>query len=511
LRIRLANLKPKSRHHCLINFLSLLLNVKNHLLSFWLPLSTLFTINLAAWFSEGYHHPDEHFQVLELANYKLGRSAAADLPWEFSAQIRPGLQPLLAAGAIRALQQLGVENPFLQVWFLRLSIGLLFLLTVWHGSRLLETRQPGVGKWLWIITAFTWFVPYLAVRFSAENLSGICLAWGLMLLTAQAGLTKQKFFRDAGWRWAVAGLCFGAAFCFRYQTGFALAGVGAWLLSQKKYHFSGWFLLLTGGLIAVAIGALADRWLYGTWVLTPYHYFHANIVENKAAQWGTAPWYFYFVETTLSMVPPLSLLLLAAAGRGFWVLRRSVVAWAFVPFVIAHVATAHKELRFLFPMLLPFIVFAAVGIQQYQLPSGRRLGLRLLAGFLLALNFILLAVTCLKPAQECIPCFRFIWEYHQKKPGSLAAVQKHPYEVVGLKMNFYCSKNTKPLIINQLEAIPPHEPVLLLHDHLQLSPTAATAPLHRVFAVFPDWLLRYNINDWHSRSRIWSVWEKNAE
>lgn len=35
---------------------------------------------VAAWCTIGYHHPDEHFQIWEFANYKLGRISASDLP-----------------------------------------------------------------------------------------------------------------------------------------------------------------------------------------------------------------------------------------------------------------------------------------------------------------------------------------------------------------------------------------------------------------------------------------------
>jgi GPI mannosyltransferase 3 len=53
---------------------------------------------LTAWFNGGYFHPDEHWQILEFAWYKLGHEPASILPWEFPAQIRPGLQPWIAAG-----------------------------------------------------------------------------------------------------------------------------------------------------------------------------------------------------------------------------------------------------------------------------------------------------------------------------------------------------------------------------------------------------------------------------
>ena len=55
---------------------------------------------ITAFFSVGYHQLDEHYQILEFANYKLGLTYPGYLAWEFDAHIRPSLQPLIAAGAI---------------------------------------------------------------------------------------------------------------------------------------------------------------------------------------------------------------------------------------------------------------------------------------------------------------------------------------------------------------------------------------------------------------------------
>ena len=52
---------------------------------------SLFVYLITAFFSVGYYHPDEHFQLLELCNYKLGNSPASDLAWEFNERIRPGI------------------------------------------------------------------------------------------------------------------------------------------------------------------------------------------------------------------------------------------------------------------------------------------------------------------------------------------------------------------------------------------------------------------------------------
>ncbi|MBU6376319.1 MAG: hypothetical protein KGQ59_10015, partial [Bdellovibrionales bacterium] len=59
---------------------------------------------LAAWFSVGHHHPDEHFQILELAWYRSGLAHSSEaVAWEFSSQIRSGLAPWIASRVMLAL------------------------------------------------------------------------------------------------------------------------------------------------------------------------------------------------------------------------------------------------------------------------------------------------------------------------------------------------------------------------------------------------------------------------
>src|ERR1700757_3211135 len=107
------------------------------------PYAKIFLLGLlvfvvAAFFSVGYHQPDEHFQILEFCNYKLGRSPAADLALEFKTQSRPTLQPYIAYVIIKALSAIGIENPFtwafvlrlltaISAWFIICKLSLLFV------------------------------------------------------------------------------------------------------------------------------------------------------------------------------------------------------------------------------------------------------------------------------------------------------------------------------------------------------------------------------------------------
>ena len=54
-------------------------------------LTALVVYIVAAWFSTGFYHGDEHYQLIEFAAYKMGTVSPEGLAWEFTARVRPAL------------------------------------------------------------------------------------------------------------------------------------------------------------------------------------------------------------------------------------------------------------------------------------------------------------------------------------------------------------------------------------------------------------------------------------
>ena len=71
-----------------------------------LRISFVFFI-LASIFSSGFHHADEHYQILEFAGSKLGTTEVENLPWEYQAKLRPTIQPTIVIGVFHLLDCLG--------------------------------------------------------------------------------------------------------------------------------------------------------------------------------------------------------------------------------------------------------------------------------------------------------------------------------------------------------------------------------------------------------------------
>jgi hypothetical protein len=301
---------------------------------------------VAAWTSYGYHHPDEHYQILEWANYFLGLNQdASTLPWEFAAQIRPWFQPLLHAGWMKLLITFGIYEPFTAATLIQGIYGALnvwLLVKIW---RFLRERYD-LAPYGFLAIALLWFLPYIHVRTSSENLAGILLSWGLLGM-----IQGRNAFKN--------GLFFGFAFLARYQIALGLVGLGLALVIRARGIRKAHLALVGGFLIPLALGVLLDRVGYGNWVFSPYLYFKVNLIDGVAARYNPYPWWMYF-EWILQLNPLVSLPLFLGT-LGFFKNGKEEDAWILSSFVWSffffHCLITNKEYRFLFPILnwVPFM------------------------------------------------------------------------------------------------------------------------------------------------------------
>ena len=214
---------------------------------------------LYALFSRGVYHPDEHFQILEYARMRLFGTSPEELPWEYGLMMRPGFQPFIAYLAGWSLRAVGLYSSWTLAALLRLLSGALSVTAVlflYREIRREPHREAEAGRVL-ALSLLLWFMAYTHVRFSSETLSG-----NLLLLTVVCCMRFRRTGNDSFGSGVLVGLLAGAAFVVRYQTGFALLGLGLWLLvfDRRIRHIAG---ILAGGTVMLGVGTLCDRWLYG--------------------------------------------------------------------------------------------------------------------------------------------------------------------------------------------------------------------------------------------------------
>lgn len=311
---------------------------------------------VTAWFSETFFFPDEHYQVLEFMAFKLGITPAHDLPWEFEAHIRPWLQPFLYYLIAKPLLALGLNNLFTLAFILRLITGAfsMLALAVFARFMLAEFKRPAEQIAYARLLPFLGFLPYLFVRTASETMSAAFIALGLVL----------AFRASTARRMVLAGLLCGLAFECRFQTALITLGLAAWLVFQAKVRPAHLAAFVLGALIPVAAALPIDRWGYGVWCFPPWGYLDANVFQGVAAHtFGRSPFFAYLYLLPANIFFPIVAVMVIALIAACLRNPRHVLTWATVPFVLVHCVLAHKEERFLFPLVIlatayPILAFA---------------------------------------------------------------------------------------------------------------------------------------------------------
>ena len=387
---------------------------EHRFLARWMVLGLLLIL-VAAVQSVGFHNDDEHFQVLEFASAKLGRTPWSALTWEYSYRMRPWLQPALYTLGARALAAIGVESPFAWALCFRIFSGLVAWLGL-VGLALCSGRwlaEPSARRLAIRALVLSYFVPYLAVRTSAESLSTSLVVLALCLIGLGADAAAPRLDLLAG---GLLGLACGV----RYATAVVVVSILAWLLLVGRAPARRLAGTLLGIAVALALGLVVDRWGYGEWTLPVWNYAWRNLGEDRAAlEFGALPWYGYLFLLGHGPFAPLNLLL-AGVGIVAWVRNpRHLLTWATAPLALVQCALAHKEVRFLFPiaMLSPLLLALAVG----GVPWRR--WMRVLAGVVVALDLVALAALSVLPARPQVAFLQFV---ARRFPDGLEAFQATP-------------------------------------------------------------------------------------
>jgi GPI mannosyltransferase 3 len=407
----------------------------------------------AAIFSTGYHHYDEHYQILEWTAYKLGLTPVDKLAWEYAAQARPWFQAGIAFSLSRGLDLVGLFNPFWVAMFLRLLSAVLgWWLTValvrctefWFPE--LKIRRAAV-----LGVGLAWFVPYLHARYSSENWSAMCFLLGMLPIanfvsqqnsqaakSAQAGHADFSRARGIG---LVSGLLWGMAFQFRFHAGLMMVPALVWIIAYAK----AWRRLVAGGvlgfLLVTAMGLGIDRWGYGEWVFPAWNYFRINVLESKANEWGVAPFWFYF-ERFLTLAPPLSTILVIGTVACWGLARRFSLSWITLFFVLIHSWVPHKELRFLFPLAQVTPVLTCMAIQKSPMLTRWFVAnrFRLSTGAIWFFNFLFMIPLVFLPTRTELRALKILWN---QKPDVVYVSGINPFSVPGVEGFFYRRPNLK--------------------------------------------------------------------
>ena len=225
--------------------------------NFWQekPLQSIIILALvirlvATVFSRGYGMHDDHFLVIEASqSWVEGIDYNNWLPWH---QVNPvpsghsftyvGIHYLF----FLAMKYLGIADPQLKMFIIRLIHALFSLIVVIFGYKITEKISGLKNAWqVGLFLALLWFMPFLSVR----NLVEItCIPFLVIGIWYIINAESKKHVLPA---YFIAGLVSGISFSFRFQVLIFLGGTGLSLLIMKKWKEA--FIYAARALISIAI------------------------------------------------------------------------------------------------------------------------------------------------------------------------------------------------------------------------------------------------------------------
>lgn len=416
---------------------------------FLFPGCLLILFTVTAYFSKGYYHADEQYQVIEFAGLKLGTHHPDDLAWEFKHQLRSAAQPAICYALFSLFSVTGINDPYQLAFLLRAFTGLVAVMCITFFIRESKIffQKEYENCVLWVFYSGLWFIPFLSVRFSSETMSG------LMILTASPFiLSEQQTNRKA----AAAGFFLGLAFLFRFQSAIVIIFSVVWMLIQHRFNAGQWLRFFTVILTVLIAGIILDKWFYGRLTFTPFNYV-ANAIDSGGSNFGQEPWYFYIQKLITVTGIPIGIFILCSLLYLLW--KNDFYAWLTVVFLLFHSLIPHKEERFIFPVAFLFPFLLARFHIEFPRQISRIVEERIFKiGLILFLfSFSLPALLCnsLKPAGiGNIAITRYIHTHYEGRTVNLFHVPwSNPYNPWdGLPIRFYLDENVRFSRIENLTA-----------------------------------------------------------
>ena len=482
---------------------------------------------LAVFFSEGFHRPDEHLGIMRFIACKLGIFSTEELgklSWEYPARIRNWIQPGLYYPFARLSYILDIKNPFFisgVFRFISSTIGMLSLVLLAFLSR--KFIKSDFWKKFALIALFsTWYFPFFHARPTAENLGMTLFIFGIYLILKEIPVdllnhSSITFNKSPRWKpdWKLSllsGLFLGLAVNIRIPMANMVFFFVLWLFTYGKLKIRDFFILAGGIILSILLCIILDRWGYGQWTWSTYNYLYHEFVNNVSHGFGTDPWYKYIIKTFSRGFPPLSFLFIVPF-IWLWIRKPGhVITWCTLPYFVVHSMIGHKELRYIFCMGLWIPILAALFFEEmvrhkYWIKIRLHPVFKILLCIIIIENFILLTVSSIKPAYGPIGFYKHLYHHKNEISGiytlNLVRDQLRFYQKRDIVLTHVEDRNNIHGIIEESVGN-----LWFLTDKIaDRGIFEKTGVCSLDYSSFPEWMFKFNIDNWMKRSKIWTLYK----
>lgn len=457
---------------------------------------------LAAIFSQGFLASDDHHVVITAAD-QIASGTGVPVTYARSA-LFPGV-----IGAIMAVTRgLGIVDPGLEMLVIRLFQAAYSLLVVYFVYRIVE-RSAGRDRAMLagLLAAAFFAMPVTSVHQLEESVSQV------PLLAACWWWLRCDDGRQPSAVWgALAGAALGIALILRFPLiGFAAAFVVLALLRPVKIADKAAFV---GGVGLVLLlqgysnSLINHEWGY-SFVQRLGPMLQPGRMAVEAEGYPSSPPWHYILTLLAALIPPVSVLLLAAAVKG----GRQVplLGITALAFLVSHSLIANKQERFLLPILPLLFILIVTGLPWLAARITR--GYRPMWWYFWTVNAALLVVlTFSATKQDRVDPLLYVYRRHDAT-GVLVAQLNQTFHVP----EYYLGRPAPALVVMRRgDSVPLPTPLInyvILYSDTPEADRAALAgtlgkPLTLVKVITPSLAdrLAHAINPRHNKARTAAVY-----
>lgn len=376
---------------------------------------------IAASESQGFVHPDEVFQAIEMVHFRIfgEYGTGQTIPWEYDLNsdfggARSWFFVFILVAVYRFAMLFGITEPLSLIFAARLFLASFSIVSVvvsyFFGKEIFNKRVGLISAFL---IGFWWFFPFWASRTMTDSISTdlVFLSIFLAYKSTKNRLTHKKQAIYA----LTSGFFLGLAFMIRFPT--ALMGFPIIffilikpyahnivrrfvnllkIIRNRRYEYTrnkygscskkdhvldsikrppdpfrnlaigGWFCI--GSFFMVLVQGLLDLFTWGSFLHSPINFFRYNIIEGLSAIHGSSPWYAYFsgfvTDFAYYFLPLLLMLFIFGFSYKYKAKSKIMILGIAIFWIAAFSFLAHKEFRFIMTILPLCMIMVAAGIQK---------------------------------------------------------------------------------------------------------------------------------------------------
>ncbi|KAM9967784.1 hypothetical protein ACTFIW_001871 [Dictyostelium discoideum] len=309
--------------------------------------------------------PDEYWQSLEVAHKLV--FGYGYLTWEWSEGLRSFIHPLIFVYLFKFLKFLNLDSTFFIIIGPKLLSGFLAAIGDLYLYKLTLSifKSKESAKWALICQLISWYMFVCIVRTYSNSIETILFIISLYYFPINNDTINSKP------KISIALTTF--AFLIRPTTAIMWLYILPLhifinLKSIKKIFNFLIFDCLFIGLLCLFIGCFIDYIYYERFVFLPYNFLYFNVLKNISSFYGTHPFHWYWSQGLPAIgftILPLFLLSI----RSLWIKKsdrfKLHLAWCALFTVGFYSLLAHKEFRFILPILPIIMMYSGYYISTF--------------------------------------------------------------------------------------------------------------------------------------------------